>query len=51
MISIGEPFQSGLYTGWYVPYEVVLPDGTRKKMNLAVRNDNPAHRWVWDGGL
>jgi len=51
VISIGEPFQSGLYDGWYVPYEILLADGTRKKLNLAVRNDNPAHRWVQDGGF
>jgi len=51
VISIGEPFQSGLYAGWYVPYEVMLADGTGKKWNLAVRNDNAAHRWVQDGGF
>jgi hypothetical protein len=51
VISIGEPFRSGLYAGWYVPYELLLADGTRKKLNLAVRNDNPAHRWVQDGGF
>ena len=51
VLSIGEPFQSGLYAGWYVPYEMVLADGTRKSWKLAVRNDNPAHRWVQDGGF
>ena len=51
VLSIGEPFQSGLYAGWYVPYEIVLADGTRKHFNLAVRNDNAAHRWVQDGGF
>jgi len=51
VISIGEPFRSGLYAGWYVPYEAVLADGTHKAWNLAVRNDNPAHRWVQDGGF
>ena len=51
VISIGEPFRSGQYDGLYVPYDLVLADGTHKKGNLAVRSDNPAHRWVFDGGL
>ena len=51
VISIGEPFQSGLYGGWFVPYEVRLKSGTVKKHNLAVRNNNPVKRWVFDGGF
>ena len=51
ILSIGEPFQSGLYAGWFVPYEIRLADGTHKKWNLAVRNDNPQHRWLQDGGF
>jgi len=51
VISTGEPFQSGFYRGWFVPYEIRLKSGYVKKHNLAVRNDNPAHRWVFDGGL
>jgi hypothetical protein len=51
VISIGEPFQSGLYGGRFVPYEVVLADGTHKQWNLAVRNDNQVQRWVFDGGF
>jgi outer membrane lipoprotein-sorting protein len=50
VVSLGEPFQSGLYKGWFVPYEITL-NGESKKHNLAVRNDNPAHRWVFDGGF
>jgi hypothetical protein len=50
VISVGEPFQSGLYAGYFVPYEIRLRDGAVKKHKLAVRNDNPAHRWVVDGG-
>jgi hypothetical protein len=50
VISLGEPFQSGLYHGYFVPYQVRLRNGYIKTHNLAVRNDNPAHRWVWDGG-
>ncbi|MBI4877061.1 MAG: zf-HC2 domain-containing protein [Acidobacteria bacterium] len=51
VISLGEPFQSGLYPGWFVPYEVRLKSGQVRKHNLALRNDNPARRWVQDGGL
>ena len=51
VVSIGEPFQSKPYPGWFVPYEITLKSGETKKHNLAVRNDNPAKRWVLDGGL
>jgi hypothetical protein len=51
VISLGEPFKSGLYPGWFVPYEIKFKDGGTKKMNLAVRNDNPAKRYIVDGGL
>jgi len=51
IISIGKPFKSGLYPGWFVPYEIKLRDGYVKKMNLAVRNDNPAKRYIVDGGF
>jgi outer membrane lipoprotein-sorting protein len=50
VVSLGEPFQSGKYAGWFVPYEITM-NGDTKKHNLAVRNDNPAHRWVFDGGF
>jgi len=51
IIRIGEPFKSGLYPGWFVPYEIRLKNGTIQKHNLAVRNDNPAKRYVVDGGF
>ncbi|HVP11073.1 MAG TPA: hypothetical protein VMV94_07790 [Phycisphaerae bacterium] len=52
VISIGEPFQASWgYPGWFVPYEITFKSGQTKKHNLAVRNDNPAKRWVVDGGL
>jgi outer membrane lipoprotein-sorting protein len=51
IISIGEPFKSGRYAGWFVPYEIKFKNGQTKKMNLAVRNDNPANRYVVDGGI
>jgi len=51
IVSLGEPFKSGLYGGWFVPYEIKLKNGHVKKWNLAVRNDNPAKRWQIDGGI
>jgi hypothetical protein len=51
VVKLGEPFQSAPYEGWFVPYEIQLSDGTTHKNNLALRNDNPAKRWVVDGGL
>jgi len=51
VISIGKPFKSGLYPGWFVPYEIKLKSGDIKKWNLAVRNDNMAKRYIVDGGI
>jgi hypothetical protein len=53
IISLGEPFQSKGYTrsGWFVPYEIRLKTGHIKKHNLAIRKDNAAKRFVFDGGL
>jgi outer membrane lipoprotein-sorting protein len=51
VISLGEPFKSGKYPGWFIPYEIRLKNGTIRKHNLAVRNDNPARRYIFDGGI
>lgn len=56
IIEIGEPFKSGSYPGWYVPYRIKLssaPAGAPPvfEHNLAVRNDNAAGRYVVDGGI
>jgi hypothetical protein len=51
IISIGEPFKSGGYSGWFVPYEIRLKSGDTQKYNISIRNDNPANRYVQDGGL
>jgi len=51
---IGEPFRSGSYPGVYVPYRVRFGSGPKsvvKEYQMAVRNDNPEHRWVFDGGI
>ena len=54
ILYIGEPFRAGSYAGVYVPYKVRVrfgPFERTKEHNLALRNDNPQHRWVYDGGI
>lgn len=51
VVSIGKPFKSGLYPGYFVPYQLRLRDGSSKTHKLAVRNDNPEGRWTVDGGF
>ncbi len=54
IVSLGKPFQSKGYAGgkgWFIPYEIKLKDGHVHKHNLAMRNDNPAQRYVVDGGI
>ncbi len=51
VISVGEPFRSGLYPGWFVPYEIKLANGEYRKHNLAVKNNNREKRWLVDGGI
>jgi RNA polymerase sigma factor (sigma-70 family) len=57
VISLGKPFKgrvrgdSGAYYGVWVPYEIRLKDGSVKKWQLAIRCDNPEHRWYFDGGM
>ena len=51
IISLGRSFTSKAYGGRFVPYEIKLKNGETHKHNLAVRKDNPAHRWQVDGGI
>ena len=53
ILYIGEPFRAGDYPGVYVPYKVRFGRGwlSAKEFNLALRNDNEQHRWVFDGGI
>ncbi len=51
IVSLGEPFQSKAYPGSFIPYEIRFKDGEVKKWNLAMRKDNPANRYIVDGGL
>ena len=54
VVSLGEPFRTGAYPGLYVPYVIRTGRGdaaSTRRYNLAVRNDNPQRRWVFDGGI
>ncbi len=51
LVSLGNPFTKPPYPGVYVPYEIQFKNGESKQYNLAVRQDNPAQTWYWDGGL
>ena len=46
IISVGDPFKSKPYPGWFVPYEVKLPS---QEINVRVSNINPAKRCVVTG--
>jgi hypothetical protein len=46
IISIGEPFKSGLYGGWFVPYEIKLRP---TEVNVRLSNANSAKRFVITG--
>ena len=49
--SIGKSFKSGLYAGRFVKCKVVLADGTKENLTLALRNDNKHKVWLLDGGI
>lgn len=51
IVSIGKPVKSGLYAGEFVECEVILPNGKKETLVLALRNDNDAKVWLLDGGL
>jgi hypothetical protein len=46
IVSIGEPFKSGLYPGWFVPYEIKLRP---EEINVRLSNANAAKRFVITG--
>ena len=49
--SIEKAVKSGLYPGRLVKCKVVLPNGKKETLTLALRNDNKAKVWLVDGGL
>jgi hypothetical protein len=50
LLQIGRSFTSGTFAGEYVPYTILNKEGDTITGNLAIRNDNPFHSWVVDGG-
>jgi hypothetical protein len=46
IVSIGEPYKSGKYPGWYVPYEIKLRP---QVFNVRMANTNAAKRYVITG--
>ena len=48
---LSEPVRSGKYPGWFIPCTLRMADGSREKIRMALRNDNPEKSWVIDGGL
>jgi len=46
IISIGEPFKSGIYAGWLVPYEIRLRP---TEINVRLSKENSAGRFVITG--
>ena len=51
MKSIEKSVKSGLYPGRFVKCKVVLPNGKKETLVLALRNDNKQGVWLVDGGL
>ena len=49
--SIEKAVKSGLYPGRFVKCKVVLPNGKKETLTLALRNDNKDKIWLVDGGL
>lgn len=49
--SIEKAVKSGLYPGRFVKCKVVLPNGKKETLTLALRNDNKQGVWLVDGGL
>jgi len=54
LVELGTAFRSGSYPGVFVPYKVEMTIGGVSAVlskNLALRNDNPDGRYVFDGGI
>jgi hypothetical protein len=47
----GESFWSEDHSAYFVKCRQYAEGGLTKKHNLAIRNDNPAQRYVVDGGI
>ena len=47
----GKIFKSGTYNGVFVPCEIKLSNGEKRKVNLALSNDTPWGSWEVTGGI
>jgi hypothetical protein len=53
ILEIGSAYTTDDYAGVYVPYAIVVREGgrlVRREHHLAVRDDNPQRRYLFDGG-
>lgn len=49
--SVKKAVKSGLYPGRFVECQVILANGEKERLVLALRNDNSSHIWLLDGGV
>ena len=49
--SVKKAVKSGLYPGRFVECQIILANGEKERLVLALRNDNSSHIWLLDGGL
>lgn len=47
----GKTFKSGTYNGVFVPCEIKLSNGEKRKVNLAISNDTQWRSWEVTGGI
>ena len=47
----GKTFKSGTYNGVFVPCEIKLSNGEKRKVNLALSNDTQWESWEVNGGI
>jgi len=51
LISIGEPFKSGNYSGWFVPYEIKFKNGGSQKNTIRLKADENTGQLIVLGGF
>ena len=51
IVTLGVPYTKPGYPQVWVPYEIRFKSGDTKNFNLAIRQDNPEHKWYFDGGF
>ncbi len=51
VVNVGEPYKSGTFPGWFVPYQIKLSGGEMRKGKLVVRRHPQGESWLLTGGL